>query len=164
MKDKWEELLTVLKKMLSIYQVILTLSHQKHEILVSAQSQELDQVTKQEEVLIMQIGKLEDLRGKLVSELMVEHGITAGEVSLTQLHAIATPVVVEQLENFGKELTDIMTEMVPINKLNTELIKQALVFINYNINILSQTVVGPTYAARGQENEQSKRIVFDARV
>jgi len=40
-----------------------------------------------------------------------------------------------------------------------------LLFINYNINILSHTAVGPTYAAKGQENGQApKRTVFDARV
>ena len=133
MKDKWEELLTVLSNMLSIYQAILTLSQQKHDILVAAKSHELETVTKQEEVLIQQVGKLEDLRGKLVSELMAGYGITEGEVSLAQLYKIATPAVARQLENFGKKIGDIMTEMAPINKLNTELIKQALGFINYNI-------------------------------
>lgn len=165
MKEKWGELLTVLSKMLSIYQAILILSHQKHDILVAAKSHELETVTKQEEVLIQQVGKLEDLRGKLVSELMAAHGITEGEVSLTQLHNIATPAVVEQLEHFSKEFSDIMTEMMPINKLNTELIKQALGFINYNINLLSQTAVGTTYAAKGQSKQEApQRTAFDARV
>jgi len=165
MNDRWEELLMVLRKMLSIYQAILTLSQQKHDILVAAKSHELDQVTKKEEILILQVSKLEDLRGKIISEIMADHGITDGQVSLTQLQTIATPVVVKELEDFGKKLGDIITAMVPINKLNTELIKQALFFINYNINILSQTVVGPTYAAKGQETGQApKRTVFDARV
>jgi len=165
MKDRWDELLAVLSNMLSIYQAILTLSQQKHEILVAAKSHDLEIVTKQEEILILQVGKLEDQRGKLVSELMANHGITEGQFSLAELHKIATPTVVEQLENFGKEFTDIMTAMVPINKENTDLIKQALGFINYNINLLSKTVVGPTYAAKGQADKQTiQRTVFDARV
>ena len=165
MTDRWEELLTVLSKMLSIYQAILALSQQKHDILVAAKAHELEQVTKQEEILISQIGKLENLRGKLVSELMVDHGIIEGEVSLEKLHKIATPAVAQQLESFGQQFGDIMTKMVPINKLNTELIKQALGFINYNINLLSQTAVGTTYAAKGQTKQETpKRTVFDARV
>lgn len=165
MTDRWEELLTVLRKMLSIYRTILALSQQKHDILVAAKSHELDQVTKQEEILILQVGKLEDLRGKIVSEIMADHDVTNNQGSLVQLQTIAPPVVAAQLENFGKELGQIITEMAPINKLNTELIKQALLFINYNINILSHTVVGPTYAAKGQESGQApKRTVFDARV
>jgi len=165
MKDRWEELLTVLSNMLSIYQNILTLSQQKYDILVAAKSQELEQVTKQEEVLILQVGKLEDLRGKIVSELMADHGIAEGQVSLAQLHNMATPAVVEQLDQFSKEFSAIMTKMVPINKLNTDLIKQALGFINYNINLLSQTAVGTTYAAKGQTTQEApKRTAFDARV
>lgn len=165
MKDKWEELLTVLSKMLSIYQAILTLTQQKHDTLVAAKSHELEQVTKQEEVLILQIGKLEDLRRNIVSELMAGHGIIEGEVSLEQLHKIAAPAVVKELERFGREFSDIMAEIMPINKLNSELIKQALGFINYNINLLSQTMAGNTYAAKGKtQQEIPQRKIFDARV
>ena len=165
MKDKWEELLAVLSKMLSIYQVILTLCQQKNQILIAAKSHDLEIVTKQEEILIKQVGKLENLRGKLVSEIMVAHGIAEGEVSLAQLHKIATPAIVEQLEAFGKEFGVVVAAMEPLNKMNTKLIKQALGFINYNINLLSQTAVAPTYKAKGQANQQTiQRTVFDARV
>lgn len=165
MNEKWEELLTVLSKMLSIYQAILILSQQKREILVAAQSQELGKVTEQEEILILQIGKLEEHREILVGELMALHGIEEGKFSFEELGKIAQPSVVEQLESLRKEFRKIMEEIEPLNKLNTELIKQALHFINYNINILSQTAVGPTYAPKGQNNEQApKRTAFDARV
>jgi len=164
MKQKWEALLVVLNKMLSIYQAILALSQQKKQLLVAANAHDLEKVTKQEEILIIQVGKLEDLRGKLISELMAAHGIIEDHVSLDQLRKIAKPNIVEQLEVFSKEIRIIMAEIVPLNKLNTELIKQALGFVNYNINILSQTVVGPTYAAKGQANEQTQRRTFDARV
>ena len=165
MKDKWEELLAVLSKMLSIYQAILALSQQKHQVLVAAKSHELETVTKQEEILIVQVGKLEDLRGKLVSEMLISYGIKDGEVSLAELKKIAKPEVVEKLEAFGNDFTDIMARMLPLNQQNTELIQQALRFVNYNINLLTQTVVGPTYAAKGQADKQTiQRTVFDARV
>lgn len=164
MKDRWEALVAVLSRILSIYQAILTLSQEKKEILVAAKSQELEKVTKQEEMLILQVGKLEELRRKLVSELMVAHGIGEGGSSLLQLQNIAMPAVATQLEEFRRKMSDIMAEITPLNKLNNELINQALGFINYNINILSQTAVGPTYAAKGQANEQTKRTVFDAKV
>ena len=165
MTDRWEELLKVLREMLSTYQSILKLSQQKHEILVAAKSQELETVTKQEEILIVQVGKLEDLREKIVGEMMTAYGIKDGEVSLTELKKIAKPEIVKQLETFGNEFGIIMAEMVPLNQQNTELIQQALRFVNYNINLLSQTVVGPTYAAKGQADKQTiQRAVFDARV
>ena len=165
MKDRWDDLLKVLREMLSAYQAILNLSQQKHEILIAANSHDLETVTKQEEILIVRVGKLEDLRGKILGELMDQYGIKDGEVSLAELKKIAKPEIVEQLETFGTEFGLIMTEMVPLNLQNTELIQQALRFVNYNINLLSQSVVGPTYAAKGQANKQAiQRTVFDARV
>lgn len=73
MKDRWEALLAVLRKIISLYQTILTLSQEKQQILVSAKSQELEKVTKQEEILVLEISKLEDLRRKLVGEPMAAH-------------------------------------------------------------------------------------------
>ncbi|WP_378950672.1 flagellar protein FlgN [Pelosinus sp. sgz500959] len=165
MNEKWEGLLAVLSQMLSIYQAILTLSQQKNRILVAAKPQELETVTKSEEVLILQVGKLEEIREKLVKELMVLYGMRDGRASLDELTNVAQPAIIEKLEIFKKEFSKVMAEIGSLNKLNTELIKQALGFINYNINLLSQTAVGPTYAAKGQNNEQApKRTAFDARV
>lgn len=165
MNEKWEELLAVLSQMLSIYQAILTLSQQKKRILVAAKSQELETVTKREEVLILQVGKLEERRENLVRQLMVLHGMELRKNSLEELGKIAAPIIVEKLELFRQEFGKVMKDIGALNKLNTDLIKQALGFINYNINLLSQTAVGPTYAAKGQNNEQApKRTAFDARV
>lgn len=164
MKDRWEALIAVLGKILSIYQGILTLSQEKKQVLVAARSHDLERVTKQEELLILQVGKLEELRRKLVDELKAIHGITEVGHSLLPLQKVATPTIANKLEAFRKNIGDIVAEITPLNKLNNELIQQALGFINYNINILSQTAVGPTYAPKGQANEQTKRTVFDARV
>lgn len=164
MKEKWEELLVILNQILDVYQIILMLSEQKKEIMVATKIEELEKVTKREELIIPQIRKLENQRGKIISELMADHGITEGRVSLKELYKVATPDIIEQLEVFSKKITIIMEKIVPLNKLNTQLIQQALGFIDYNINLLSQTVADTTYAAKGQAGVQSKRIVFDARV
>lgn len=165
MKEQWEELIAVMNKMLGIYQAILTLSQEKHDILVAAKAHELEMVTNQEEILILQVGKLENLRISLVSQLLANCGIVEGDGSLLQLQGLATPIVAAELEKLSKEFGHIMTATAPINKLNTELIKQALNFVNYNINLLSQTAVGTTYEGQGQTRQEvPKRTTFDARV
>lgn len=165
MKEKWEKLFAVLQEILNVYQTILRVSQQKKEILIAAKSQELTKITKQEEVLILQVGRLEELRATLIREITAHHGIGEGSVSLAQLQTIGTPEDLEKLETFSKEFGKIMAEITPLNKLNTALINQALGFINYNMNMLSQTAVGPTYASQGHSNEQApKRKLFDAKV
>ena len=97
MKEKWAELITVLNKILSIYTAILTLSQQKKEILVAAKSQDLEKVVKQEEVLILQVGKLEEQRQRLVRDLMEAHGIPEGEASFAKLEEMVMPDVAAEL-------------------------------------------------------------------
>lgn len=166
MKDKWEELVTMLSRILSIYQALLTLSGQKNQVLIAAQSHELEKVVKQEEILIKEIGKLEALRGRIVSDIVSAYGKPPSQLPLEQLQEIAPPGVVKKLAAYHHELRDIMAAMAPLNQQNTELIQQALGFINYNINILSRTVAGPTYASKGQNEQQAapQRKLFDARV
>ena len=165
MEEVWGNLLNVLNKIVSVYQTILALSEEKRKVLVAVKPQELEQITKQEETLILQAGKLEELRRKLVSEIMSIHGSSITEVSLEELKKIAKPEVVLQLEAFNTQMKQIMEKIVPLNEVNTKLTQQALNFVNYNINILSQTAVGPTYASKGESEKQApKRTMFDAKV
>lgn len=164
MQEKWGRLLDVLKEILEIYQAILTLSQHKKQILVAVKPKELEKVTKQEEMLILRVGKLDDLRRKIISEIAADHGMKAEENSILQLQTVAPADIVGKIDSFQTDFESILAELVPLNELNTELIKQALGFVNYNINILSQTAVGPTYAPQGHSNEQAKRRVFDAKV
>jgi flagellar biosynthesis/type III secretory pathway chaperone len=165
MEDKWGNLLIVLQQMLTIYQDILRLSQEKKQILIAAKSAELEKITKKEDALILQVATLEEMRGKLVGEIMGSHGIVGPSIDLAQLQKIARPDLVDALAVFSKEFKSIMAQIVPLNKLNTALIQQSLNFINYNMNILAQVAVGPTYAAKGHANEQApQRKVFDAKV
>jgi len=165
MQDKWQELVKVLNQILSLYQAMLVLSRRKHKILVAAKSDQLEQVTKDEEVLILQVGQLEEKRRKLVSQLVTAYGLQPDSGSLSELQQVASSDIVEAMQTFSLEFGIIMEEIIPLNTLNTELIQQALVFINYNINLLSHTVAGSTYAAKGQSTEETRhRKLFDARV
>jgi flagellar biosynthesis/type III secretory pathway chaperone len=133
-------------------------------VLVAANSQELEKIVKQEDSLLVEISKLEKMREKVIKEILIAHSVQDAEVSLGALKKIAKPDVREQLEVFSKDLKEIMDQLGPLQILNSELIQQALGFINYNVNVLSQIAVGPTYASGGQTDQQApKRTLFDAK-
>ena len=164
MEESWKNLLNVLQQILSICQAFLTLSEQKQKVLIAANSQELEQIVKQEDSLLVQISKLEKMRETIIQEILAAHSVQNTEISLEALKKIAKPDVREQLEVFSKELKQIMDQLGPLHTLNAELIQQALGFINYNVNVLSQIAVGPTYASGGQTDQQApKRTLFDAK-
>lgn len=161
----WQQLVDVLANMLKLYQALLTISKQKHDILVGAKAQELDALTKQEELLIVQIGKLEIVREKSLQEIIAALKFSDENITISKLAEVADPDIGGQIIDLLKQFDRITAELVQMNKLNTKLIEQALSFINYNINLLTQNTIGPTYAAKGQQTQgATTRAVLDQKV
>lgn len=157
----WDKLVTLLMEMADLYQAILTLSRQKRDILIAVKPQDLEAVTRQEELLILQVGKLEAARGKLMQQLAAASGVPADGLTLTAIKNMAGPEVAERLDKVAADLDRIMAELAPVNRLNAELIQRALGFINYNINLLTQSTAGPTYAPQGKNapDAQVRKLV-----
>lgn len=161
----WDKLIALLAELSELCQGLLDLSKQKREFLIAGQAQKLEAVTRQEEVLILRIGKLEVLREKALQEIAAEHNLNIQGLTISQLRQMADDKVAEQIKEFEQVFSSITNELVPLNQLNTQLIQQSLNFVNYNINLLAQTQTGPTYAAKGSsEQNQPSRNFLDAKV
>lgn len=164
MTAMWDKLIVLLNQTLEIYQALLKLSRQKRELLIAAKPQELEQLTKQEEVLIIEVGKLEAMRLVLTRQLVEAIDMTSSETDLSSLIERADEQTAAKLRELSDRFNQVTGELVEYNKLNTRLIQQSLEFINFNINILSQNAVGPTYAAKGQAAPAGpSRSILDAR-
>lgn len=153
MKQHWQNLIAVLEEMLSLYQAILTLSQEKRKVLVSANGQMLEQITRQEELLILQAGKLDNRREKVIAEIGSACGFKAAETNITKLKEFADQDIALKLDELSAQLSKTFSELGTVNKINTNLIKQALTFVNYNINMLAQSTASPTYAPVGKSGQ-----------
>lgn len=161
----WERLVDVLANMLKLYQALLTISKQKHDILVSAKAIELDALTKQEELLILQIGKFEVIRKNVLQEIIDDNKIAEKNITISKLAEFADQETGKRIIEIWRQFDQVTAELVRLNSLNTKLIEQALSFINFNINILTQSTIVPTYAAKGQQDQGvSVRKVLDRKV
>jgi len=58
----WDNLIALLAELSELCKGLLALSKQKREFLIAGEAQKLEAVTRQEEVLILRIGKLETQR------------------------------------------------------------------------------------------------------
>jgi len=165
MKENGERFIALLTEMVDLYRVILELSRQKRELLVAANTQELDLLTKKQECVILEIGKLESARVKLARQIALDHGLDGEGLTLPQMREMTDPDTAARLEEIGTEFDKIMGELAPVNQLNTELIQQALSFVNYNINILTRSTVSPTYSPQGQRGQETQGLkLVDRRV
>ncbi|HWR45790.1 flagellar protein FlgN [Sporomusa sp.] len=160
----WDKLIILLNQTLELYQALLKLSQKKRDILVEAKPHDLDLLTRQEEVLIIEAGKLETMRLTLTRELAAAAGLAPGETAWSALIECADSETSNKLKALSEKFDRVTRELVEINELNTKLIEQSLDFINYNINILSQSAVGPTYVPKGQTAPSGpSRSILDTR-
>lgn len=167
MKQLWDKLINNLSEILDLYQAILALSKQKREVLVAAKAQELEAVTKREEMLILQTGKLDAQRESIIQEIGTAFGLKADEITLEKTKQLADAETAKKIELLSSQFDQLLNELVPLNKTNTQLIQQALTYINYSINVLAQNTSGPTYAPKGLSAEKTTapaRALFDAKI
>ncbi|MDF2571196.1 MAG: FlgN protein [Sporomusa sp.] len=164
MTAMWEKLIILLNQTLELYQTLLLLSQRKRDVLKEAKPQELEVLTKQEEVLIIKAGKLETSRKTLMNELAAATGLPPNETTLKALIAHADQETAAKLTDISDKFAQLTGELDELNILNARLIQQSLDIINYSINILSQSAVGPTYAPKGQPpSATSSRSILDTK-
>ncbi|MBP2645899.1 MAG: FlgN protein [Firmicutes bacterium] len=164
MKENWEKLIGLLDAMIELYSAIVVLSKEKQQALIEVKPQKIEAITKQEERLILEVGKLEAARSKLMKEIALQCKVETEELSLNKMAALAGPGYAERLMKVAEDLNRILGELGPLNQLNTRLIEQALSYINFNINVLAQSTAINTYAPGQMEKGTEVRKLIDRKV
>lgn len=149
MKEKWETLAILSEDIRDLYGIIVKLGLQKREALIVANAQELDKITKQEELLITRIGKLQLSRESIIKTLADAHGLNENS-TFSEFLSFGPKDATERLEKANNELGEEVEELVSLNRVNAEMLQKALTFIDYNMNLLSGAMANPTYAQTGQ--------------
>ena len=144
-KEKWEKLTSVFEKMLILYQEILGLCYQKREILVQGNVKELEKIMKQEETLLFQVTKLDRISKSMIKDLSVMYGLTDKGVTLSKISQVADQDMVCNFKNIEQEHHNVILKIVEVNEVNKKLVEQGLLIVNYSLNLLAQSSVGPTY-------------------
>ncbi|MBP2664471.1 MAG: FlgN protein [Firmicutes bacterium] len=161
MQEKLNRLTILLTELVNLYQGIVKLSESKRVILVSGGNpKELEVITKQEEILILQIAKIEKVRGSIIQEIAAEHNLDCKKITLSQIQVLVKGDAAERFVQISDKLSTIVTELSTLNEANTKLLQQAMKFVNFNINILAQNTSDPTYAPQGQPDKPAQARSF----
>lgn len=151
-----EELETILEKELNTLIDLKEISFEKTDMIINNHIQNLEQTTKKEEVLINEIGLLEEEREKLFDLWGLK---------------INTPIsdVIEKIPEDNKGLIVIKDKMIEVfeelhlrNTLNNDLIKENLDWIDFNMNLITGMQMPQNY---GKDNKKSSvNSIFDRKV
>jgi flagellar biosynthesis/type III secretory pathway chaperone len=132
--NHWAALSEIMRKQAKQYEKFLDIMKKKERALITGDTNKLAKILKEEEKNIYELELIENKRIKIVTECMPGHG---GPPTLKDALQAAPPEEKEDLEKNALGLITVLSEVALANRSNAELIKEAMNFTTYNINLLT---------------------------
>lgn len=158
-----KDLLNILDEELMLYKTILDLSNNKTTLLKENKVKELEAMTKEEESLVANVIEKEKLRIKEVKNICVRYGKPEQSLKIEELCEFIDNSK-EELLSYKKEIMAILEELKKVNKLNSTLINSSLEYVNFAVNMLTETSTNPTYQRGGYQEKKAQRNLFDMKL
>lgn len=160
-----DELIDILNKEAAIYEGVLKLSKNKTDTIVAGKVAELEGITRLEQSMILQMGKLESEREKLIEKLASQLKIPVEEITISSLEKLLHKEQAGRLRACHRSLDKVLKELSDTNGLNSRLIKNSLDYIDFSINLLANSSsAGNLYGNAGQASDSKKRNFFDVKL
>ena len=164
----WKDLIEVLREIMKQYYEILLLAKQKKNIIISANMKELNSIVAKEQQAMQVATKLEEKRRRIQQDLANKGLITAADANIQEIIELCDEETRQGLVKLRKAIKQIAEELGTKNKENNALLNKALSFVQFNINLLSQAEVAPTYGVEQNQNKPVqtvvKRALFDQKI
>lgn len=158
-----ENLLNILDEELKMYKEILDLSNRKTDLLKGNKVKELEAMTKEEESLVAVIIDKEKIRIQEVKNICKRYGKPEKSLKIEELCEFVDNSK-EELMNYKNEITEILKELQKVNKINSSLINSSLEYINFAVNMLTETSKNPIYQPGGHQEQKAQRNLFDIKL
>ncbi|QZY54321.1 flagellar protein FlgN [Crassaminicella profunda] len=165
MSKSIEQLILALNKECEIYQDYLNLANKKKAIIIEGNVKELERITQQEQDIIVNMGKIDQIRTAIVGNILHELDIEyIGNIS--DLSNYLEPLYKTKVVDLKNKLESLLREIQHLNELNAKLIHQSLDYIDFNMNVItSLDTAGSTYGDEANEKDLKKKSsIFDAKV
>ncbi len=160
-----KKLIEILNKEAKVYEGILKLSKEKTDVIVNGKVTELEGITRVEQSMILQLGKLEEEREKLVDLISSQLEIKADDITISELEKMLPKEQAKELKDCQKKMTGIFNDLRNANDMNSKLIKNSLDYIDFSVNVLTNAgSSGDIYGKSGQSNDSKKRNFFDVKL
>ncbi|TCO76471.1 flagellar protein FlgN [Marinisporobacter balticus] len=165
MSKSIEQLILALNKEYEIYQDYLVLAKKKRDMVVQGNMKALDKLTKKEQNMIANMGKIEKIRITIIGNILFEEKIDWVE-NITELTNYFDESSKTELINLKENLGILLQEIKHINEFNSKLIQQSLDYIDFNVNLLTSVELkGNTYGSKADDKDLKQRPnLFDAKI
>lgn len=164
MKKMVDDLLLILTKERDIYQEALGIAEEKQRVIIDGKMKELEKMTSREQALVASLIKLENMRGKVLDDLI--RALQAEHVNtLTDLLQYLDEGSKQKIELVKNELSQSVFKLKDKNELNGKLLEQSLDLIHLNIELMNSLESDGRYTQDAADTKvKSKSSIFDAKV
>ncbi|MDD3206025.1 MAG: flagellar protein FlgN [Lachnospiraceae bacterium] len=148
MASLMEDLIDVLDKENSEYEILLELSNRKTPTIVAGDIKELEKITDDEQIVVGRINQQEQKRQSLMNDIanVINKDVkTLKLVNLIQMLE-KRPQEQKRLATVHDELQETMKNMVNVNNHNRELIEMAKEMVEFDLNIFQAMKAAPETA------------------
>lgn len=165
MEKSVQQLKDTLIKENEMYKGVLKLAEEKMEAIIKGDIKTLEDITKKEQKSIMSMNTFEKIRRSVLANIAVELNIQE-DFTVSELLLFLGEDVGNDIDKLRYKLLETIDLLKEVNKNNERLINQNLQYINFNLEILTQSSEdGNKYNSKASENKKVKPInLFDAKV
>lgn len=165
MSEFVNQLVMALEKEEEIYQDILEFSIKKKQAIIDGDVKALEKIVNKEKALAMSLIKLDNIRIRIVNEILKENGIDSVE-NITELSEYIDVSSKEKILNLKSKLNHVIKKVKNENNLNKDLVKQQLDYIQFNIDLMTNIDLGSNnYSKEANDNvKKGRKNLFDAKI
>lgn len=150
-QNTYSQMLECLQGMVRLYRSLLKVVRQEHEILVSANLDDLNENNKAKEAMLLKIREMEKSRIQLVQQLAEQEGLPEEKTRLLDIAVHFGGEEGDKLRNIHSVLDLLIRRVKEINKRNEEMVQSALANITGAMNAIRDTLKEkPVYQKKGE--------------
>ena len=148
MASLMENLIEVLGQESEEYEGLLALSQKKTRIIASANLEDLQKITDDEQEVVGRIARLEKKRTEVTADIANVLNKDVEELKLSNLIVMMSPRPQEQgkLTEYHDRLRSAAQELRRVNEQNKELLENALEMVEFEMNLLQASKAAPETA------------------
>jgi len=145
------QLLALMEEQVKVMTDLTALSKKKSQLLVDNRMDELDVLLRGEQALLWQMGRLEEKRFQAQILVAAHLGTHPSQLTLERLVKVVPADQGARCHEIAERYGQTANELTHVNQLNTELIQQAMAYVDFSLQLLgaSNPAAAQVYSPKG---------------
>lgn len=132
------QIITVLDSIYSLYAHLADIKVKETDVVIKGNVDELKNLVDEQNIIIINLGKLENKRQTLVDDYCKKEGLDSSKITISDLIKIGP--YKEELKKLQDGINEKINDVVKYNKKNGMLISKALDFVDKSYNLIKSAL------------------------